>query len=261
MLLALHESTKTILHKDGKHGLALRMLLHPFEITRIGNSYDNRARDDVRTILVLKSYLARKVYINEENLRGRYLFDEFYQAELKFTYGLWKIFCIEIFGDIQPELPLPETYDELEELFYNPEIYQEFSLFETLQSAVLHNQIVESGTCMSLADFDLDCSLPCSDDSWTRTQYYASLTDGRNEAPERLLQAAMGMYKYDYKKVPEPYEHFWKSSAYKAMQKAVSLLKDAYIVKFRNAYMYSLKPVPTKYPSTKTFIWNVKKRA
>lgn len=258
MLIALHESTLTPLHKHGNVGLSKRMYVRTYEINRIGKHYDNISRNDISTDMVLKTYLARKVFINEKYLRGRYLIDEIYQKELEFTHGLWKIFCVEVFGELYPELPVPTTYTELEYIFNNDDLYLDFSLYKTVKEAVIHNQIMESKYCVSMRDFDLFCSLP-GIPGWTSVQHGAIMADGRTEAPQRLVQACMGMYKYDYLKCPEPYENFWKERASASLQKAIAILKKTYIIRFRNATMYELTPLPESFVSVSDFKWNVKR--
>lgn len=258
MLMALHESTKTELHQTGNVGLSKRLYVRTYEINRIGKNYDTINRNDVSTEMVLKAYLARKVYINEKYLRGRFLIDEIYEAEVAFTKGLWKIFCIEVFGVMMPELPVPTTYNELQTIFDNKPAYMDFNLYTTVKEAVIHNQIVDSEQCVSIRDFDLFCSLP-GIPGWTSVQHGASLVDGRTEAPQRLLQASLGMYKYDYLSCPEPYVNFWKERAMQAMQKAVAILQNTYILKFRNATMYDLSPVPERFIPVSSFHWNIKR--
>lgn len=258
MLMALHESTKIEIHQSGNVGLSKRMYVRTYEINRIGKNYDNINRDDISTEMVLKTYLARKVFVNEKYLRGRYLFDELYMAECAFTQGLWNIFCVEVFGEILPEPPVPTTYNELKQIFDNKNVYLDFQLYTTVKEAVIHNQILDSKYCVSIRDFDLFCSLP-GIPGWTSVQHGASLIDGRTEAPQRLLQASMGMYKYDYLSCPEPYENFWKERAIKALQKAVAILENTYILKFRNATMYDMSPVPERFIPIDEFEWNIKR--
>jgi len=258
MLVALHESTRTSLQSEGNVGLSKRMYVRTYEINRIGKNYDNINRRDVSTEMVLRSYLARKVFINEKRLRGRYMIDELYDAEIAFTYGLWKIFCVEVFGELLPELPVPTTYNELQHVFDNKPAYMDFNLYSTVKDAVIHNQIVDSTMCVSIRDFDLFCSLP-GIPGWTSVQHGASLVDGRTEAPHRLIQASLGMYRYDYLKCPEPYTNFWKERAMQALNKAVASLQNTYILKFRNATMYDLTPAPERFVPVTSFHWNIKR--
>lgn len=259
MLVALHESTKTFLHKDGNVGLSQRMFVRTYEINRIGKNYDNINRTDVSTEMVLKTYLARKVFINEKLLRGRYMIDELYEQEVAFTKGLWKIFCIEVFGEMLPELPVPETYSELQTIFDHKDyIINDFDLYTTVKEAVIHNQIVDSTVLVSIRDFDLFCSLP-GIPGWTSVQHGASLVDGRMEAPQRLIQACLGMYRYDHINCPEPYPNFWKERAQGAMKKALAILESSYIIKFRNATMYDLTPIPERFEPVASFVWNIKR--
>ena len=258
LLIALHESTKTPLQQSSNIGLSKRMFVRPYEINRIGKNYDDINRSDVSTEMILVSYLARKVFINEKYLRGRYLIDELYQKEIEFTRGLWRIFCVEVFGEVKPELPVPTTYSELENIFMNSSHHKDFSLYNTAREAVLHNQIQGSDECKSIRDFDLFCSLP-GIPGWTSVQHGASLVDGREEAPQRLLQVCMGMFKYDHLKVPEPYPNFWKERAMQALMKAICLYENAYIVKFRNGTMYDQATLPLRFVPVKEFNWNVKR--
>ncbi|AQW88859.1 hypothetical protein pEaSNUABM50_00330 [Erwinia phage pEa_SNUABM_50] len=258
MLIALHESTKTSIQQYGNVGLSKRLYVRTYEINRIGKNYDEVNRNDVSTEMVLKAYLARKVYINEKYLRGRFLIDEFYEQEVEFTEGLWRIFSMEVFGELLPELPVPTTYKELQHIFDHSDMYKEFNLYTTVKEAVIHNQIADSDKCVSIRDFDLFCSLP-GIPGWTSVQHGASLVDGRTEAPQRLLQACMGMYRYDYLKCPEPYENFWKERAEAAMKKAVAILERTYIIKFRNATMYGMTPVPERFDPVTSFHWNIKR--
>ena len=82
MLIALHESTRTAIHSIGNVGLSKRLYVRTYEINRIGKNYDDINRDDVSTEMVLKAYLARKIFINEKYRRGRFLIDEVYELSL-----------------------------------------------------------------------------------------------------------------------------------------------------------------------------------
>lgn len=254
-LLALHESTKTHTQARGRVGLSKRMFVRTYEINRIGKSYDDINRDDVGTEMILKSYLARKVFIEEKKNRGFYLLDEVYQNEVQFTKGLWKIFTYEVFGEYLPELHVPTTYSELERLFRNDDFHLNFSLHKTVKEAVVHNQIKSSKYCQSMKDFDLFCSLP-GIPGWTAFQNGAILSDGRIEAPQRLVQAAIGMFKLEYLGCPEPYKNFWKERANMALNKAYVALKKSYIVKFRNGTMYDMPFLPERFDPVDTFAWN-----
>lgn len=255
MLLALHESTKTYTQSGGRVGLSKRMYVRTYEINRIGKNYDDINREDVGTEMILKSYLARKVFINEKKIRGQFLVDEVYQQEVKFTNGLWKIFSYEVFGEYLPELAVPTTYSELERLFRNDSVYLDFSLHQTVKEAVVHNQIKGSKYCQSMKDFDLFCSLP-GIPGWTAFQQGAILADGRVEAPQRLIQASLGMFKLEYLGCPEPYKNFWKERANMAMNKALVVLKKSYIVKFRNGTMYDMPLLPERFEPLDKFVWN-----
>lgn len=253
-LLALHESTKNHNQSHGRVGLSKRMYVRTYEINRIGKYYDDENRRDVGTEMILKTYLARKVYINEKYIRGKYYVDEYYQNELKFTNGLWKIFCVEVFGEYLPELPVPMTYSELDGLFRNDSVHLNFSLHKTVKEAVIHNQIHGDKYCQSMKSFDLFCSLP-GIPGWTALQQGAILSDGRVEAPQRLIQTSLGMYKLEHLGCTEPYKNFWKERATQALKKALVVLKKSYIVKFRNAAAYDEPFLPEKFESVKTFDW------
>lgn len=258
-LIALHERTKNEFQSFGRTGLSKRMYLRNYEISRIGKNYDDINREDVGTEMILKSYLARKVFINEKKLRGKYYLDEFYDLEVQFTNGLWKIFCIEVYGEYMPELPVPTTYQELEKIFRQDVLHMKFSLHKTVKEAVIHNQIKDSKYCQSMKSFDLFCSLP-GEPGWTAFQNGAILAEpGRTEPPQRLLQAALGMYKLEYLGAPEPYKNFWKERATMAMNKALVVLKKTYIVRFRNGTMYDLPFTPERFEPVSTFEWNVKR--
>lgn len=258
MLIALHESTRSQIQNHGNGGLSKRLYVRMYEIIRIGKQYDADDRSDVSTEMILRSYLARKVFINEQYLRGRFLIDELYEQEVKFTQGLWKIFTSEVFGEVLPELQVPTTYNELQHIFDNSDMYKEFVLHRTVREAMIHNRIVESNTCLTFVEFDLFCSLP-GIPGWTAQQYGAGLADGRKEAPQRLIQACIGMYRYEHQGCPEPYKNFWKERAEAAMKKAIALFEKAYIVRFRNATMYEMSPTPDKFEPVSTFHWNIKR--
>lgn len=257
LLLALHEGTKLDSQSSGRNGLSKRLFLRTFEINRIGRYYDNIKRDDVTPELVLKSYLARKVYFNEKMIRDTYQLDtERFELENRFTAGLWRIYCAEIYGKAMPELPVPDSYSELQSIFDNSKFHMNFDLYKTVKDAVIHNQIVESSMCQSMREFDLFCSLP-GDTGWTSVQHGAMLVDGRDEAPHRLLQVALGMFRYEHLGCPEPYKNFWKERAYMAIKKAIALLEKSYIIKFRNATMYEQFPLPLRFEPVETFVWNI----
>lgn len=258
LLLGLHEGTKLPRQRSGRRGVAFRMFVRPYEINRIGRNYDEINRNDVCTEMVLKSYLARKVYYNEKRIRDKYkLHTEEWDAEDKFTYGLWTIFCAEVFGESFPELPVPTTYDELQVLFDNKELHEmNFNLYKTVKEAITHNQLNDSGYCTSFMDFDLFCSLP-GEVGWTSPQENARRVDGRLEAPQRLFQVSAGMFKYEYINCPEPYKNFWKERAYGALKKAIVYFKSSYILRFRNATMYEMYPVPIRFEPVESFTWNL----
>lgn len=258
LLLALHEGTKLESQSSGRNGLSKRMFVRTYEINRIGRFYDDVKRDDVHIDLVLKTYLARKVYFNEKKARDKYQLDNRYELEERFTAGLWRIYCAEVYGEPMPELPLPDSYSELQRIFDYPQQYLDFDLYDTVKAAVIHNQIVESEFCKSMRDFDAFCSLP-GDVGWTSVQHGAMLVDGRDEAPVRLLQVALGMFRYEYLGCPEPYKNFWKERAYLAMNKAVALLESTYILRFRNATMYEIYPMPSRFTPVDSFVWNIKR--
>lgn len=258
-LIALHERTKNEFQSPGRVGLSKRMFLRTYEINRIGKNYDDINRRDVGTEMILKTYLARKVFINEKKLRGKYFIDEYYDLEVKFTSGLWDIFCLEVFGEYMPELLVPTTYSELEKLFRNDVHHMKFSLHKTVKEAVIHNQIKDSKYCQSMKSFDLFCSLP-GEPGWTAFQNGAILSEpGRVEPPQRLIQAALGMFKLEYLGAPEPYKNFWKERAAMALNKAIVVLQNSYIVRFRNGTMYDLPYLPLRFEPVSTFEWNIKR--
>lgn len=258
MLKALHESTRSELQKESNIGLTKRMYCRAYEINRIGKKYDDCNRQDISTEFILTSYLARKVFINEKYLRSRFYYDEEYQNELKFTRGLWRIYSLEVFNELLPELPVPETYKELESIFMDKKNAKSFSLYNTVKSAVIHSTLTDSKYCTSIKDFDLFCCLP-GIPGWTSVQHGASLVDGRREAPQRLFQASMGMYRYDHLNANEPFKNFWKKEANSALTKAVALWENTYITKFRNATMYDLTPLPERFIPVQEFNWNIKR--
>lgn len=258
LLKALHESTRTELQQSGNIGLTKRMYCRAYEINRIGKKYDDRNRLDISTEFILTSYLARKVFINEKNIRHRYFDDEEYQLEIQFTKGLWRIYSTEVFNEYLPELPVPSTYNELESTFMNRKNNLSFSLYKTVKSAVINSTLTDSKYCTSIKDFDLFCCLP-GIPGWTSVQHGASLVDGRREAPQRLFQASMGMYRYDYLNANEPYKNFWKKEAQLALTKAITIWENAYITKFRNATMYDLTPLPERFIPVTEFNWNIKR--
>lgn len=258
-LIALHERTRIETQSSGRVGLSKRMFVRTYEINRIGRNYDDCTRDDVSTELILRTYLARKVFINEKKLRGKYHIEEFYERENEFTLGLWVIFCNEVFGEYMPELPVPTTYAELERIFMSKAMHMNFSLHKCVKDAVIHNQIKDSQYCKSMKDFDLFCSLP-GEPGWTAFQNGAILAEpGRTEPPQRLLQATLGMYKLEHLGAPEPYKHFWKEQATLSMKKAIAIMEKHYIVRFRNAAMYDLPFMPERFEPVSTFVWNVKR--
>lgn len=258
-LIALHERTKNPHQSQGRVGLSKRMFLRTYAINRIGKNYDDINRRDVGTEMILKTYLARKVFINEKYLRGKYYIQEYYDLEVQFTEGLWKIFCIEVFGEYMPELLVPTTYAELESIFRQDVLHLKYSLHKTVKEAVIHNQIKDSKYCKSMKSFDLFCSLP-GEPGWTAFQNGAILAEkGRTEPPQRLIQASLGMYRLEYLGAPEPYRNFWKERATMALNKALVTLKSSYIVRFRNGTMYDLPFMPERFEPVSTFEWNVKR--
>lgn len=258
LIKELHENTRSELQSHSNIGLTKRMYCRAFEINRIGKSYDNSARQDISTEFILTSYLARTVFINEKYLRSRYFYDDEYQNELKFTKGLWKIFSTEVFNEVLPELPVPKTYNELESIFMSRSRNMKFNLYNTVKSAVIHSTITDSKHCSTMKDFDLFCCLP-GIPGWTSVQHGASLSDGRREAPQRLLQCSMGMFRYDHLNANEPYKNFWKEQANLALTKAITIWEDSYITKFRNASMYDLTPLPERFTPVGEFKWNIKR--
>lgn len=253
-LLSLHARTLCSNQNYGNAGLAKRLYSHRYEINRIGKNYDDLNRRDVHISAVLSAYLARKIFINEKY----FLFEEDKKKEEQFTTGLWDIYCYEVLDRKIPELNVPTTYNELEKIFMNKHIYLEYSQYTMVQEAVLHNQLVDSNDCKTMKDFDLHCSLP-GYAGWTAIQEGIARIDGRKGSPVRLIQMAIGMYMYDVKKTPEPYLHFWKSKAEQLILKSICLLENTLIIKFRNATMYEMFPIPRNFIPVEKFHWNVKK--
>lgn len=257
MLIALHESTKLIQDEKFKRSvtkdLACRMYMRRFEISRIGKSWDSLNRNDVDPDAILKAYLARKVFINEK----RFYIDEELDREVKFTQGLWKIWCNEVLGEYIPELPVPESYKELKKLFDSEHLYGDYNLYKTVNAAINHGKLNGHNKYFkTMTEFDLFCSLP-GDNSWTSDQYRASKVDGRKLSAQRCLQAAIGMYKLDYLQCSEPHKYFWRENAERCLKYVVIRLMDTYILKFRNATVYDMPEPPKneKYPPVKGFVW------
>lgn len=257
MLKALHVSTK--LHEDDKYrrsvtkDLACRMYMRRFEISRIGKGWDDINRNDIDPDAIFKAYMARKVFINEKT----FYIDSDRELEVKFTKGLWKIWCIETFGEVLPEPPVPETYKDLKKLFDNGVIHLNYSLYDTVQEVLFYGELHGHNKYFkNMTEFDLFCHLP-GEQSWTSDQYRASRVDKRKFSAQRFMQVAMSMYKLDYLSCPEPYKHFWKEKAQKCLNYAIIRLMESYILKFRNATVYDMPEPPKneKYPPVKGFVW------
>lgn len=258
LLKALHERTRSERQSGSNIGLTKRMYCRAYEINRIGKSYDDDKREDISTEFILTSYLARKVFVNEKFQRSRYYDLDEYHNELNFTKGLWKIYSTEVFNEVLPELQVPTTYLELEKIFMNRNINLKFKLYPTVKSAVIHSTLSDSKYCRTIKDFDLFCCLP-GIPGWTSVQHGASLVDGRREAPQRLFQCSMGMYRYDHLNANEPYKNFWKEQANLSLTKALTIWEDSYITKFRNGTMYDLTPLPERFIPVGEFKWNIKR--
>lgn len=257
MLISLHENTKLI--QDEKYqrsvtkDLACRMYMRRFEISRIGKKWDSLNRNDVDPDAILKAYLARKVFINEK----RFYIQEEYDREVKFTFGLWKIWCMEVFGELMPELPVPESYKELKVLFDNEHLYSNYNLYDTINRAIFHGKLHGHNKYFkNMVEFDLFCCLP-GEYSWTSDQTRASKVDGRKLSAQRCIQVAIGMYKLDHLQCPEPQNYFWRENAEKCLKYSIVRLMDTYILKFRNATVYDMPEPPKneKYPPVKGFVW------
>ncbi|EJR1979030.1 hypothetical protein N0S44_000180 [Escherichia coli] len=257
MLKSLHETTK--LHQDEKYrrsltkDLACRMYMRRFEISRIGKGWDDVNREDIDPDAIFKAYMARKVFINEKT----FYIDSDRELENKFTKGLWKIWCVEVFGEVLPEPPVPETYKDLKSIFDNEHIHSNFSLYDTVSEAVFYGELHGHNKYFdSMVSFDLFCHLP-GVSSWTCDQHRASKIDKRKFSAQRFMQVAMSMYKLDYLGCPEPYKHFWKERAQKCLNYCIIRLMNTYILKFRNATVYDMPEPPKneKYPPVKTFVW------
>lgn len=260
---SLHQSTKIDqfrIHKGTMNvDIARRMYLRRFEISRIGKNWDDEKRSDLETDTILKSYLARKVYIQEKRI---YL-DTDRTCEEDFSTGLWKIWSTEVFGTVMPELNVPSTFKELQDILDNKEVHLQFSLYDTIKKALMHSTFHGyNGFFKNMTEFDLFCSLP-GDSSWTSSQYRAAKVDKRKFNPEKFVQASIGMFKLDYLNCQEPYPHFWKQKAQECLNYAICRYEKDYELKFRNATVYDnpeLIPKSEKYPPTKPVVEYIKRK-
>lgn len=259
---SLHESTKIHQYRLQKgtmnKDIAARMYLRRFEINRIGKFWDDVLRSDLDTDVLLKSYLARKIYINEKRI---YINSDRIQEEA-FSTGLWKIWCNEVFGTLIPELNVPCTFKELQDILDCSEQHMQFSLYDTIQKALTHSAFHGyNGFFKNMTEFDLFCSLP-GDASWTSSQTRASKCDNRKFSAQRYIQASIGMFKLDYLNCSEPYPHFWKQKAQECLNYAICRLEKDYELKFRNATVYDNPEIcikPDKYPPAQPIISYIKK--
>lgn len=255
-LLSLHERTKLKSQKHGRRGLSERLYVREYEINRIGRNYDDVKRNDICTELILVSLLARNIYINEKFERGEYLFIEDYNSEIEFNKGLWLLFTVETMNEFIPMPDLPKSYDEIEQYIKNKEKYStEFSIYKTANEIVMFNTLRSLKYCTTFGDFDLHCCLPSG--HWTIPQHNASGVDKRNDAPQRLIQVALGLYIYDSNNEIEPYAGFWLKRAEQAINKSIALYTRALIVRFRNAAMYEQTPRPERFVLVENYNWNI----
>lgn len=243
-VLAGYPPTRT---KSSRYSsIAMRMYLRYTDVERLGKtrpSGDNiEARGDLSPWQVLTSYIARKIYITEKHKRNGYMFDEVYQMELKFTKTLWKIYCLTVFDEILPELPVPTSYEELYQLSLNKEsIMSSFNITNVVLSAELHSSLMDESVKNKFdeVEFNHVARLPSSDvRCWTKLHALRSANDGRHEGIEPLMRISMGLFKYDAMKSPEPYKNFWKGNAYKALDKFLVRQLDSIITKLKYAVLY-----------------------
>lgn len=258
----LHLETKNEIQKESNTGLAKRLLVDRISIARIGKHYDDRNREDLSIESVLISYLARKVYINEMYLRGRFYSDELYQKEVLFTNGLWEIFCMDYFGEYIPQLPVPETYDELQNIFDNKEEHINFNIYQSVREAITYNKLVDSNICIRHKEFNKMCYLK---HNYAITLYKCLIQNPktkkrRAEPAIKLFKISVGFYKYEYLKAAEPYQHFWKERAYLTLLKAIALFERNYISRFRYAVMNEMPELPPKWIPIDGFEWNIKRK-
>lgn len=262
---ALHQNTKIDefkkenVKKHDNKDIAIRMYLRRFEVNRIGKNWSGEVREDLDTDVILKSYLARKIYINEK----RIYIDHYREMEEKFTAGLWKIWSIEQFGHEVPELNVPTTFEELYNILVNKNIHDKFSLKDTIDLALTHSMLHGyNGFFETFDEFDLLCALP-GEKSWTLSQTFSQKSDNRKLSPQRCIQVAIAMYKLDYLNCSEPYPHFWKQKAMECMNYALCNMEKSYEIKFRNATVYDNPEIcenPDRYPPPKPIAEYIKKR-
>lgn len=251
-LLELHDLTKSDwIHNNGLKGLAHRMYCEMRKLQRIGKNTDSINRDDISSNMILRSYLARKVYVNEKNLRGGYKLKEVYDCEVKFTTGLWNILCEELFGTSMPELPVPCTYKEVKYIFDHKD-NKSFSIYKTATEVLLHSTLTSKIEVKSLADFDEKFLLEKgSTRVWAARNSYIP----RTEPDLNLIRCSMGLFRYDYLKFDEPYKNFWKERAHQAIEKIYSQGETAFIRKFMNADTFDLSKNNQQIPDIKIYQW------
>lgn len=241
-------------HTDNNSGIAKRLYIRPLELDRLGKPDETYIRTDIQSSAILRSYLARKIFINEKYIRGGYPLIDVYEKEIEFTKGLWDIFCELKFGELLPELPVFTTYRELQLVLDNAPIHSKFSIYSTANDVVSYN-ILNNGDIDSLNKFDEACKLPKFS---TRLNRCRSNYVNRKETDENLISCAMGMFKLDFLKTNEPYPLFWKERAEKAINKMYLVNINNIIVRLRNADMYNQKHGEHLWPPVKSYVWNKK---
>lgn len=241
-------------HKDNDVGIAKRLYMRPLEIQRLGKKDETYVRKDIQSSAILRTYLSRKIFVNEKYIRNGYPYIEVYHKELEFTKGLWDIYCDIKFGELMPELPVATTYNELQNILDHSSIHNKFSVYGTANDVVAYN-ILNDGSINSLNKFDEVCGLPAFS---TRLNRCRSNYASRKETDENLMSCAMGMFKLDYNGVDEPYPLFWKERATKALNKMYVVCGQNLIVRLRNADMFNQNNSEHLWPSAKNYVWNKK---
>lgn len=249
-LLELHIHTKSEwAHKDGLYGLAQRMYVHEYELSRVGKTEKIQTRKDISSGMILKTYLARKIFVNEKFLRNGYPNIEVYNKELEFTTGLWELFCTMVFGKLQPELKVVDTYKELKDILNNKSFYSSFDSYNVANDVVVYYNLNDFEDINNFVKFDAILSMP---ENFTRHTKARRRNDRRRERDEHLIMLAMGMYRLDYQKFPSPYINFWKSNAELALKKIYAVNERFLLTKFRNAEMYNRK-IARPWPRIESF--------
>lgn len=242
-VLQLHLSTEHPFTKRKRRGvtdrLARRMYCTPFSLYRIGR-YEKR--HDLTEWQLLNTYIARRIFINEKKLRGGFLLDDMYEAEVAFTTGLWKLFCFEVFGKYLAEIPLPDTYDELESVFLNKtKTNARFNITDVVLAANINSLSLDDSDPkkFKISEFNYDCRLPSSSTrNWTDLFALRSANDGRTEPGTCLVTIAIGMFIYASQGKAEPYKNFWIEHSYNAISKGIVKLESGILNKLRYGKMY-----------------------